>query len=240
MFGTCPCLPLSLLPPLNPAPPMVTLSCPPTLKGYFAPSRTVLARAATRSTILRLPASAFESVFRKYPETLVRVIQVRNTHIHVHAHRTTQRETVNATLSVCMLVQLYCCVLQIIMVRLQRVTFLALHNYLGLTTELFNPVSTHTHTTTWSSPQSFLTPSHTHGLIHALLQDSQAVPLTNISSLMSDFLQGKNQRRQQQQDDTSAGSTEDTETGRSHIRQHTHTQTYHVISQLNIMTLFRR
>lgn len=32
------------------------------------------------------------------------------------------------------------CVLQIIMVRLQRVTFLALHNYLGLTTELFNPV----------------------------------------------------------------------------------------------------
>lgn len=27
------------------------------------------------------------------------------------------------------------------MVRLQRVTFLALHNYLGLTTELFNPVS---------------------------------------------------------------------------------------------------
>lgn len=26
------------------------------------------------------------------------------------------------------------------MVRLQRVTFLALHDYLGLTTELFNPV----------------------------------------------------------------------------------------------------
>ncbi|XP_075885209.1 patatin-like phospholipase domain-containing protein 7 [Nelusetta ayraudi] len=114
------------------------------ITGYPAPYRTVLARAATRSTILRLPASAFESVFRKYPETLVRVIQI-------------------------------------IMVRLQRVTFLALHNYLGLTTELFNP-------------------------------DSQAVPLTNISNLMSDVLQGKNQRRQQQQDDTSAGSTEDTET----------------------------
>lgn len=32
------------------------------------------------------------------------------------------------------------CSPQIIMVRLQRVTFLALHNYLGLTTELFNPV----------------------------------------------------------------------------------------------------
>lgn len=34
---------------------------------------------------------------------------------------------------------------QIIMVRLQRVTFLALHNYLGLTTELFNPVRERAH-----------------------------------------------------------------------------------------------
>ncbi|XP_056288493.1 patatin-like phospholipase domain-containing protein 7a isoform X2 [Pseudoliparis swirei] len=74
------------------------------ITGYPAPYKTVCARAATRSTILRLPASAFESVFKKYPETLVRVIQI-------------------------------------IMVRLQRVTFLALHNYLGLTTELFNPES---------------------------------------------------------------------------------------------------
>ncbi|KAB5549206.1 hypothetical protein PHYPO_G00064720 [Pangasianodon hypophthalmus] len=72
------------------------------ITGYPAPYKTVSARAAVRSTILRLPASAFESVFEKYPETLVRVIQI-------------------------------------IMVRLQRVTFLALHNYLGLTTELFNP-----------------------------------------------------------------------------------------------------
>ncbi|XP_031664710.1 patatin-like phospholipase domain-containing protein 7 isoform X5 [Oncorhynchus kisutch] len=71
-------------------------------QGYPAPYKTVSARAASRSTILRLPASAFQSVFEKYPETLVRVIQI-------------------------------------IMVRLQRVTFLALHNYLGLTTELFNP-----------------------------------------------------------------------------------------------------
>uniref|UniRef100_A0A8C7URF9 lysophospholipase n=1 Tax=Oncorhynchus mykiss TaxID=8022 RepID=A0A8C7URF9_ONCMY len=78
------------------------------ITGYPAPYKTVSARAASRSTILRLPASAFQSVFEKYPETLVRVIQI-------------------------------------IMVRLQRVTFLALHNYLGLTTELFNPV-THTHT----------------------------------------------------------------------------------------------
>uniref|UniRef100_A0A3P8QQK1 lysophospholipase n=1 Tax=Astatotilapia calliptera TaxID=8154 RepID=A0A3P8QQK1_ASTCA len=79
------------------------LSILDTITGYPAPYKTVSARAATRSTILRLPASAFESVFKKYPETLVRVIQI-------------------------------------IMVRLQRVTFLALHNYLGLTTELFNLV----------------------------------------------------------------------------------------------------
>uniref|UniRef100_A0AAY4BF04 lysophospholipase n=1 Tax=Denticeps clupeoides TaxID=299321 RepID=A0AAY4BF04_9TELE len=74
------------------------------ITGYPAPYKTVSARAAAPSTILRLPAAAFQSVFEKYPETMVRVIQI-------------------------------------IMVRLQRVTFLALHNYLGLTTELFNPES---------------------------------------------------------------------------------------------------
>uniref|UniRef100_A0A672U6Y7 lysophospholipase n=1 Tax=Strigops habroptila TaxID=2489341 RepID=A0A672U6Y7_STRHB len=74
------------------------------ITGHPAPYKTVSARAATPSTILRLPASAFQDVFQKYPETLVRVVQI-------------------------------------IMVRLQRVTFLALHNYLGLTTELFNCVS---------------------------------------------------------------------------------------------------
>ncbi|TSK72066.1 Patatin-like phospholipase domain-containing protein 7 [Bagarius yarrelli] len=47
------------------------------ITGYPAPYKTVSARAAARSTILRLPASAFESVFEKYPETLVRVIQER-------------------------------------------------------------------------------------------------------------------------------------------------------------------
>ncbi|KAF0033557.1 hypothetical protein F2P81_013623 [Scophthalmus maximus] len=72
------------------------------ITGYPAPYKTVSAKAAVPSTVLRLPAAAFQSVFEKYPETLVRVIQI-------------------------------------IMVRLQRVTFLALHNYLGLTTELFNP-----------------------------------------------------------------------------------------------------
>ncbi|NP_001090744.2 patatin-like phospholipase domain-containing protein 7 [Xenopus tropicalis] len=74
------------------------------ITGHTAPYKTVSARAATASTILRLPANAFQDVFAKYPETLVRVVQI-------------------------------------IMVRLQRVTFLALHNYLGLTTELFNSES---------------------------------------------------------------------------------------------------
>ncbi|GAA6232030.1 patatin-like phospholipase domain-containing protein 7 isoform X1 [Lates japonicus] len=110
------------------------------ITGYPAPYKTVLARAATRSTILRLPASAFESVFKKYPETLVRVIQI-------------------------------------IMVRLQRVTFLALHNYLGLTTELFNP-------------------------------DCQAVPLSNINSVMADANSGKTTRRLHFQDELPAGSME--------------------------------
>uniref|UniRef100_A0A665X3H2 lysophospholipase n=1 Tax=Echeneis naucrates TaxID=173247 RepID=A0A665X3H2_ECHNA len=108
------------------------------ITGFPAPYKTVLVRAATRSTVLRLPASAFESVFKKYPETLVRVIQI-------------------------------------IMVRLQRVTFLALHNYLGLTTELFNP-------------------------------DSQAVPLTNINSVMGEANSMKTTRRLHFQDELSSGT----------------------------------
>ncbi|KFV64560.1 Patatin-like phospholipase domain-containing protein 7, partial [Dryobates pubescens] len=73
------------------------------ITGHPAPYKTVSARAGSPSTILGLPASAFQDVFNKYPETLVRMVQI-------------------------------------IMVRLQRVTFLALHNYLGLTTELFSYV----------------------------------------------------------------------------------------------------
>ncbi|XP_033094257.1 patatin-like phospholipase domain-containing protein 7 isoform X5 [Trachypithecus francoisi] len=74
------------------------------ITGHTAPYKTVSTRAAIPSTILQLPAAAFHGVSEKYPETLVRVVQI-------------------------------------IMLRLQRVTFLALHNYLGLTTELFNPES---------------------------------------------------------------------------------------------------
>ncbi|XP_027487525.1 neuropathy target esterase-like, partial [Corapipo altera] len=71
------------------------------ITGHQRPYRTVCARAAEDSTILRLPVEAFSAIFEKYPESLVRVVQI-------------------------------------IMVRLQRVTFLALHNYLGLTNELFS------------------------------------------------------------------------------------------------------
>ncbi|XP_038596379.1 patatin-like phospholipase domain-containing protein 6 isoform X3 [Tachyglossus aculeatus] len=71
------------------------------ITGHQRPYRTVSARAALDSTVLRLPVEAFSAVFAKYPESLVRVVQI-------------------------------------IMVRLQRVTFLALHNYLGLTNELFS------------------------------------------------------------------------------------------------------
>uniref|UniRef100_A0AAR2LNU7 lysophospholipase n=1 Tax=Pygocentrus nattereri TaxID=42514 RepID=A0AAR2LNU7_PYGNA len=73
------------------------------ITGHQRPYRTVSARAAEVSTVLRLPVEAFLSIFEKYPESLVRVVQI-------------------------------------IMVRLQRVTILALHNYLGLTNELFSHV----------------------------------------------------------------------------------------------------
>uniref|UniRef100_A0A8C1JGN4 lysophospholipase n=1 Tax=Cyprinus carpio TaxID=7962 RepID=A0A8C1JGN4_CYPCA len=74
------------------------------ITGHQRPYKTVSARAAEVSTVLRLPVDAFLSIFEKYPESLVRVVQI-------------------------------------IMVRLQRVTVLALHNYLGLTNELFSHVS---------------------------------------------------------------------------------------------------
>ncbi|XP_078285748.1 patatin-like phospholipase domain-containing protein 6 isoform X1 [Rhinoraja longicauda] len=71
------------------------------ITGHQRPYKTVSARATEVSTVLCLPVEAFQAIFEKYPESLVRVVQI-------------------------------------IMVRLQRVTFVALHNYLGLTNELFN------------------------------------------------------------------------------------------------------
>ncbi|KAF7640977.1 hypothetical protein LDENG_00001750 [Lucifuga dentata] len=98
------------------------------LFGHQKPYRTVSARAAENSNVLRLPVEAFLSIFEKYPESLVRVVQI-------------------------------------IMVRLQRVTVLALHNYLGLTNELFSHVSlshTHTHTHTDSTPDNASLTQNTH------------------------------------------------------------------------------
>ncbi|XP_016890611.1 neuropathy target esterase isoform X1 [Cynoglossus semilaevis] len=71
------------------------------ITGHQRPYKTVSARAAEVSAVIRLPVEDFPSIFEKYPESLVRVVQI-------------------------------------IMVRLQRVTVLALHNYLGLTNELFS------------------------------------------------------------------------------------------------------
>uniref|UniRef100_A0A8C5JRE2 Patatin like phospholipase domain containing 7 n=1 Tax=Junco hyemalis TaxID=40217 RepID=A0A8C5JRE2_JUNHY len=103
------------------------------ITGHPAPYKTVSARAASPSTILRLPASAFQDVFQKYPETLVRVVQI-------------------------------------IMVRLQRVTFLALHNYLGLTTELFSCVSLEPGPALLAGhTELFLLPEGAHGRVSVLL-----------------------------------------------------------------------
>ncbi|PWA14975.1 hypothetical protein CCH79_00014231 [Gambusia affinis] len=71
------------------------------ITGHQKPYKTMSARAAEITTVLRLPVEAFLAIFEKYPESQVRVVQI-------------------------------------IMVRLQRVTVLALHNYLGLTNELFS------------------------------------------------------------------------------------------------------
>uniref|UniRef100_A0A8C5QMH3 lysophospholipase n=1 Tax=Leptobrachium leishanense TaxID=445787 RepID=A0A8C5QMH3_9ANUR len=70
------------------------------LTGHQRPYRTVTAEAVEKSTLLRLPVEAFSAIFRSYPQSLVRTVQI-------------------------------------IALRLQRVTFLALHHYLGLTIELF-------------------------------------------------------------------------------------------------------
>lgn len=72
------------------------------LTGNVAPYKTVSARAAENSIVIKLPASAISQEFENFPASLVRIVQM-------------------------------------IMLRLQRVTFLALHDYLGLSEELVNP-----------------------------------------------------------------------------------------------------
>lgn len=77
------------------------LSVMDVLTGHVAPFKTVSAKAVEDSVLLRLQVHIFKELLEKYPESLVRIVQV-------------------------------------IMVRLQRVTLTALHNYLGLTTQLIN------------------------------------------------------------------------------------------------------
>ena len=46
------------------------------VQGHQKPYKTVSARVAEVSTVLRLPVEAFLAIFEKYPESLVRVVQV--------------------------------------------------------------------------------------------------------------------------------------------------------------------
>lgn len=55
-------------------------------QGHQHPQRTVSARAARDSTVLRLPVEAFSAVFTKYPESLVRVVQVSGLPPPHHRH----------------------------------------------------------------------------------------------------------------------------------------------------------
>uniref|UniRef100_A0A670Z9J3 lysophospholipase n=1 Tax=Pseudonaja textilis TaxID=8673 RepID=A0A670Z9J3_PSETE len=104
------------------------------ITGHQRPYRTVSARVAEDSTVLQLPVEAFSAVFEKYPESLVRVVQI-------------------------------------IMVRLQRVTFLALHNYLGLTNELFS------HVRIPKGPRSDFDMAYERGRISVSLQENSTIAL---------------------------------------------------------------
>lgn len=115
--------------------------CVCVFQGHQRPYKTVSARAAEVSTVLRLPVDAFLSIFEKYPESLVRVVQVW---IYETAQKISLLSVRTPQVTENMLPVVSS--LQIIMVRLQRVTVLALHNYLGLTNELFSHVSQHTST----------------------------------------------------------------------------------------------
>eukprot|EP00095_Tigriopus_kingsejongensis_P004400 maker-scaffold93_size381549-snap-gene-2.23 protein:Tk04400 transcript:maker-scaffold93_size381549-snap-gene-2.23-mRNA-1 annotation:"neuropathy target esterase sws isoform x4" len=73
------------------------------LTGHPGVYKTVCCKAISDSVILKLPAEAFQKVFNKNPEVLIRVVQLS-------------------------------------MARLQRVTFMALHQYLGLSSELIRDI----------------------------------------------------------------------------------------------------
>ncbi|XP_076455375.1 patatin-like phospholipase domain-containing protein 7 isoform X2 [Babylonia areolata] len=94
------------------------------LTGHPSPYKTVLAKAVVDSTILKLPALAFNSMFERFNESVVRMVQI-------------------------------------IMIRLQRVTFMALHNYLGLSHELIH-----------NAPLADLKSLHIQSLSHTAMPSS--------------------------------------------------------------------
>ncbi|XP_020905834.1 patatin-like phospholipase domain-containing protein 7 isoform X2 [Exaiptasia diaphana] len=97
------------------------------LTGHPAALPHIRARALVDSTVLKLPGKAFQEVFKKNPESLVRVVQI-------------------------------------IMLRLQQVTFMAMHNFLGLSYELIHSgltVRRPTLTSISSNPQSMSSPVKT-------------------------------------------------------------------------------
>lgn len=69
-----------------------SLLLPSAPQGHQHPQRTVSARAARDSTVLRLPVEAFSAVFTKYPESLVRVVQVSGPSAPLPRPHPTQRE----------------------------------------------------------------------------------------------------------------------------------------------------
>lgn len=106
------------------------------LVGNTSQYKTVTAKAAEDSQVIRVPMFAFKEVFAESPDILVRVIQI-------------------------------------IMVRLQRVTITALHNYLGLTTELVQQQIQKKKAPTKTSPghrRTLSDTTHLQPLIHSLVQ----------------------------------------------------------------------
>lgn len=71
------------------------------LTGHLQPYKTISACAVVDSTVIKLPFLAFQTLADKYPDTVVRMVQI-------------------------------------IMTRLMRMTFTALHHYLGLSSELMS------------------------------------------------------------------------------------------------------
>lgn len=100
------------------------------LTGHPAPYRTVSAVALVDTMVLRLPARAFQIVLERFPESMVRVVQI-------------------------------------IMVRLQCVTLMALHNYIGLGHELMRSDM----------------PDEHELLVHSLASSATASPARKVSTL---------------------------------------------------------